>query len=50
MQRRPDLLLGLLVLKVSSAVSAVLLDVQSVRVILLVFHCGVVASFALATG
>lgn len=49
-QSSARLALRLLVLVVLPAVAAVLLDVQSVRVILLVFHCGVVASFALATG
>jgi len=43
-----DLLLGLLVLYMLAAVAAVLLDVQSVRVILFVFHRRVIASFASA--
>jgi hypothetical protein len=49
MQGRHRLLLGLFVFKMSSAMAAVLLDVEPVRIILLVFHRGVVASFALAT-
>ena len=47
MQGRHRLLLGLFVLKMSSAMAAVLLDVEPVRIILFVLHCGVVASFAI---
>jgi hypothetical protein len=43
------LLLGLFVLLVLPAITAVLLDVEPVRVILLVFHGCVVAAFATAT-
>ena len=43
------LALGLLVLLVRAAVTAGLLDVQSIRVILLVFHSGVIAALAIAT-
>jgi hypothetical protein len=49
MQGRHKLLLGLFMLKMSSAMAAVLLDVEPIRVILLVFHRGVVASFAFTT-
>jgi hypothetical protein len=34
----------------SSAMAAVLLDVEPIRIILFVFHGGVVASFAFTTG
>ena len=44
-----ELALGLLVLLVRAAPSAVLLDIQSVRVVLLVFHGGVIAALAIAT-
>lgn len=45
----PELLLGLFVLSVLFAPAAVFRDVQSVRIVFLVFHARVVAAFAIAT-
>ena len=45
----PNLALGFFVLEVSTAPLAVLVDTESVRIVLLVLHRRVVAAFASAT-
>lgn len=44
-----SLLLGLFVLSMLAATSAIFAEVESIRIVFLVFHCRVVAFFAIAT-